>query len=1022
MQERLKQVEPVSAGHDKIDALESGDHGGDGYAALSSLIRPDCTAGAAWYDRMAARFAELRAAAEQDPLANPVQSLAGELMRAMLSGELDGDSLQSLIRLLRTESIIARASRHADYVLTVDPDENDRRLRSALQQLVFCTDGSKRGFDDFQSLLGRELFGIVLTAHPTFLLPSALWPEYARLVAHIGGAEPMPESAQAELLAAIAAVPHGYVGGITLDDEHQLSVETIERIQDALHRFLGLLFDVAAEHYPDDWHRLRPRPFTLASWVGYDLDGRSDIRWSDTYRARLIVQQHQLDRYLERLRLMRRLARADRPVDTMLKLLETRLAFARHVAADDLSRLPAMADDGAAVQAFGRAVAQHGDERLTDTAELLGLLDDAIAECAAAELRRALSVFRAEMAMYGLGMAHTHVRLNATQISNALRGEFDTAVDLEHHAGRRKRARMLGELLDHVLPQTVSFGSVMYERTSAKRLFMLVAQMLKHIDGSVPVRFLIAECEEASTVLAALYFARQFDIADKLDISPLFETEAALQRGDALIAELLESPHYRNYISRRGRLCVQTGFSDAGRYLGQVAASLAIERLRIKLARLLASHGLQDIQLVIFDTHGESIGRGAHPASFADRLDHVFPPVSRAYFRHLGITVKQETSFQGGDGFLFFASPEMAYATLARMLERGLAEAPEVAPVRASGLPMTPSGIEQVTDDPFYLNTDYSLDFFIALADFNQRLVDDPHYAALLGMFGANLMYATGSRAVKRQHEKGGRAELVSASQIRAIPHNAVLQQMGYLANSCGGIGRAICRDQERFWEVYQHSPRCQQFMDMVERAFVRSDLDAFLAYVGLIDPAHWLRLAMQDRRDPEAYEALAQLFRQTGRYARVWDAAQVLVHDALQLREALAARRRYEARSPLSSSGAELLPLVHALRIAMIQAIFVLVTRIPRFTSQPDITLEDVRNQLLRLDVEPALAALARAFPAQVAHHGDEDYGEAASYRSDSQRGYDHEHRDIFQPIGEYYDLVRQASSVLANLIGAVG
>ncbi len=54
-----------------------------------------------------------------------------------------------------------------------------------------------------------------------------------------------------------------------------------------MRRAYEIAFEVAAELYPDDWQKLSPRLLTIASWVGYDLDGRSDIRWSDTLLKRL---------------------------------------------------------------------------------------------------------------------------------------------------------------------------------------------------------------------------------------------------------------------------------------------------------------------------------------------------------------------------------------------------------------------------------------------------------------------------------------------------------------------------------------------------------------------------------------------------------------------------------------------------------------------------------------------------------------------------------------------------------------
>jgi len=990
-------------------------------------------------DKLFARYGELSAEAAHDPLKNPVQALAVEFGQSLLSDKAAGSSLGQLVELIGARAIMGRASRMARYLETVPREQNDSKLRQVIHRQAHDAQGKSLPFERFHAAISRASYGLVLTAHPTFLLPAEKWGSFASLVEHFGGEHSLGEADMTRALQELAVGRKGWEHGIGLAEEHELSLRTLASIQDAMHRFLGLVFDVAAELYPDEWRVLVAQPLTLASWVGYDLDGRSDIRWSDTLKARLIVQQRQIERYLTALSDLREQAggkAGNRRADTILKLLESRLVLARHVVSDDLARIPDKADDVEAVQALGRSVNQHGENRLTGTAELIELLGEALAEQPEDALARGIAILRSEITIYGLGMAHTHVRLNATQIMNALRGEIEGDAELGLRSGRRQRARLVGELLDQVKAESISFGTVLYERTSAKRLFMLVTQMLKHVDGSAPVRFLIAECEEASTVLAALYFARQFGIDDRLDISPLFETEAALQRGDAMLSELLESEHYRTYIRKRGRLCIQTGFSDAGRYLGQVAASLAIERLRIKLGRLLAAEGLHDVELLIFDTHGESIGRGAHPGSFSARLDHVFPPANRAYFRYLGITVKQETSFQGGDGFMFFASPALAYASVARLLEHGLNNVgPE--PGRAGKMPMQArhltslgdagrdgeiAGIQQVTSDAFYLDTEYSLDFFINLADFSNRLAEDPSYAALLGMFGANLLYPTGSRAVKRQHEKGAHADLSSVSQIRAIPHNAVLQQMGYLANSCGGIGHAIRRDQERFWDVLGRSDRCRQFMALVAEAFDRSDLDAFVAYVALTSPSMWLQQAMQDEQHATSFEALANLFQATGRYGRVWPAAQTLLHDALSLRQALKTCAEQDDGEVASGYDRSLLPIIHAVRLALIHVIFVLVTRIPRFTSQPDVTLEEVREQLLRLDVEGALNALRRAFPAQVAQLGSQDFGEAATYRSDSQQGYDQEHRAIFDPLGQYYGLLRQLSCAIANDLGAVG
>ena len=161
-------------------------------------------------------------------------------------------------------------------------------------------------------------------------------------------------------------------------------------------------------------------------------------------------------------------------------------------------------------------------------------------------------------------------------------------------------------------------------------------------------------------MLAALYFARLFGIEDRIDISPLFETESALEHGGRFLDALLAEESYKIYARHRGRIAIQTGFSDAGRFVGQVPASLAIERLQGRLAEAMVANDLTDVAALIFNTHGEGMGRGAHPASFADRLEWPLSPWARRRFARAGIRLEAEASFQGGDGYLFFAGPELA--------------------------------------------------------------------------------------------------------------------------------------------------------------------------------------------------------------------------------------------------------------------------------------------------------------------------------------------------------------------------
>src|SRR5262249_34916712 len=242
--------------------------------------------------------------------------------------------------------------------------------------------------------------------------------------------------------------------------------------------------------------------------------------------------------------------------------------------------------------------------RLTDTRPLLAMIDQALAATADPKVARRLCVLRSEIAGHGLGLAHIHVRLNATQIHNAIRKTIGMEAAPDDPPHRRSYLASIGRLLDGVQGDTINFGSLFAERASAKRLMMLCAQILKYIDGTTPIRFLIAECETSFTLLTALYFARLFGIAEKLDISPLFETTKAFERGLKVIEDCLMNPHYAAYVRARKRLCIQTGFSDAGRNLGQTTTAATVEHLRQRLAPLASRPAFNQIELVSFDTPG----------------------------------------------------------------------------------------------------------------------------------------------------------------------------------------------------------------------------------------------------------------------------------------------------------------------------------------------------------------------------------------------------------------------------------
>ena len=227
-----------------------------------------------------------------------------------------------------------------------------------------------------------------------------------------------------------------------------------------------------------------------------------------------------------------------------------------------------------------------------------------------------------------------------------------------------------------------------------------------------------------------------------------------------------------------------------------------IENLQRKIAKILADNNLSDVKLLIFNTHGESIGRGGHPVSLLDRLGYVNCSYTRKKLKEWNIDLVQEISFQGGDGYQYFMNHDLAFASIARILDFCF------------------SNNDSETYDSLYDSTDFGIEFVNTIKQFNTDIMDDPNYAALLNVFSVNLTHSTGSRAVKRFVDGSSKTLVYHPSQTRAIPQNNILQQLGMLANTLGGVGKFLRKNPEQFNKYYKTSSRFRRIMDMIKYAF----------------------------------------------------------------------------------------------------------------------------------------------------------------------------------------------------------
>lgn len=918
-----------------------------------------------------AEFARHKKAAVEDPHINPVARLASEMFLALEQGETSIAALS------------ATAAHLGDAAFEDRAHEFHRRRAGGRNIAEALTDLAEKGFDAFRETVERARAGIVFTAHPTFALGAAK----RDLIARFPGDDSSALKAWREELAALAGARKD---DITLRYEHEEARKAIENAQAALRALNVAIIETARKTFPRKWAGLRPNPVSIASWVGYDLDGRSDIHWGESVRIRISEKAAQLRRYEAALGEIAGMAD-----DGDLAALRADISVAAGLAERQAEAFGGDLHDPETVVAAANLLTDEEEGRLVSLSPAIDIVSAKIEAFDDPEAKTALILLRAEMEACGLGLARIHLRVNAAQVRSALRA--DLGLDPDTGFLGRSALDVAAKKTMAAKKRAVNFGSVFLEKMTARRQFMLCAEILKHIDADTPIRFLIAECEAPATVMGAVYLARLYGVEKKLDISPLFETPQALESGGRFIERLLHEPEYRDYVKGRGRISIQLGFSDSGRFMGQCAAGLAVERLQVLFARALADAKMTGLEALVFNTHGESMGRGAHPGTFADRMNHLATPWVRSRFAKAGIPLAEECSFQGGEGYLHFQTPALAEQTVGLVWSEIVADE---------------HGDES---DRFYKDINYSWDFYRGLKSWQEQLFQRADYRHALSGFAQRFLYKTGSRQAKRS--KGGGFDL---SALRAIPHNAILQQLGAPANVSCGFGMAAGREPERLVEHINGSARMRALTSLAAHARSLTDLSVLRAYATLYAPHYWSSLAAAAgaTKRADAYEAAQEALGAGETSDAVHRLTDFLLQDI----------RRFDAILEVQGTGLERyhcdrLAALHAIRQALMAKAVSLIAGAPPFSRRHDIAHQDLIIMVLDWRLEETTDLLGEIFPAR--SNGAAAFGALAETVEDHAfegGAYPEIHRDIIEPLREIAAASRVLSQGIANHYGAFG
>lgn len=195
------------------------------------------------------------------------------------------------------------------------------------------------------------------------------------------------------------------------------------------------------------------------------------------------------------------------------------------------------------------------------------------------------------------------------------------------------------------------------EATSLAIETMDLFQLLRRVCDEDPQAlgcYLISMARQPSDVLEVLWLAGTSAVRG-LDIAPLFETIADLERAPAVLETLLGTPAYRTHLrARADHQMIQLGYSDSTKDGGYLMANWALYRAQRELTAVARRHG---VRLTFFHGRGGAVGRGGGPTH---RAILGLPPDSMD--GHIRLTEQGEVLFD------HFAHPAIARRYLEQVI------------------------------------------------------------------------------------------------------------------------------------------------------------------------------------------------------------------------------------------------------------------------------------------------------------------------------------------------------------------
>jgi phosphoenolpyruvate carboxylase len=482
------------------------------------------------------------------------------------------------------------------------------------------------------ALLQRLRIEPVFTAHPTEATRRTLL-EKEQVIGRLLVERLDPSRTPDEERAALGRIREEVTGAWQTDPHPSARPTVMDELENVVFYLTDVVYRIVPPFY-EELERAVHKVYDVAvppptrpilrfgSWVGGDMDGNPSVG-AETLRAAFARQRELvLGRYRrEAAELARRLSQSgaltgvsdavrervatygaqfpkalaaippryhDMPYRVLFGLMAARLEATRRAAPDAYAGPDELARDLGVVIASLRA---HRGEH----AGLFGVQ----------RLLRRVETFGFHLATIDV---RQHAHVHRAVVSTLLRDPDWSTRNPADRLARLRRALEQGE-------EPAAGGSPDADATRTLEVFKAIADCRARFGPDAVGPYIISMAQGADDVLAVLLLARWGGLASSgkgghvpLDVAPLFETVADLERSPDVLRALVAEPYYRAHLAERGmHQMVMIGYSDSNKDAGIGASRWALHRAQAALVETTDRSG---VDLTFFHGRGGTVSRG----------------------------------------------------------------------------------------------------------------------------------------------------------------------------------------------------------------------------------------------------------------------------------------------------------------------------------------------------------------------------------------------------------------------------